>query len=253
MKTDRLPFWVLDLLVAGALLSRLPLPHLPEDAFKHANRAVWAYPVMGAILGAIAGGLGLAVTGLGLPVEFAAGGVLATAILLTGAMHEDGLADTADGFWGGFDRAHRLEIMKDSHTGTYGILALLIVIGLRWVAYAALLPHGILPIVAGAVLSRAMMPCIMVWLPHARNIGLSKSVGMPRLPVVSLGLAVALVLASLCVGLPAISGQIAGLAVVLLVGWIAMRKISGQTGDVLGATQQLSELAILGVFVSQMT
>ncbi|WP_187429635.1 Adenosylcobinamide-GDP ribazoletransferase [Roseobacter fucihabitans] len=253
MKTDRLPFWLLDILVAGALLSRLPLPHLPENAFIHTARAAWAYPVVGAVLGTLAGACGLAIMGLDLPAPFAAGGVLAALMLLTGAMHEDGLADTADGFWGGFDPARRLEIMKDSQIGTYGVLALLVVTGLRWVAYAALLPLGLLPVVVAAVLSRATMPCLMASVPNARNSGLSKSVGSPSMPIVATGVVIALALAGLCVGVSAIMYLIMGLAVALLVGWLAMRKIKGQTGDVLGATQQLSELAILGTMIAQMT
>lgn len=253
MKTDRLPFWVLDLLVAGALLSRLPFPHLPSAGFEDAHRAVWAYPLIGAVLGALAGTCGVVIMGLGFSPEIAAGGVLAVMMILTGAMHEDGLADTADGFWGGFDTARRLEIMKDSQIGTYGVLALLVVTGLRWMAYAALLPLGVLPIIAVAVLSRATMPCLMTLLPHARNTGLSKSVGAPEMPVVVVGLAIALLLAGFCIGFTSITGLIGGLVVALLIGWVSMHKISGQTGDVLGATQQLSELVVLGLLMSLLT
>lgn len=249
MKTDSLPFWVLDILVAGTLLSRVPLPHLSAKAFKHSHRAVWAYPLIGAGLGAIAGTIGLGISGLGLPAAFAGGCVLAMLMLLTGAMHEDGLADTADGFWGAFDPKRRLEIMKDSHIGTYGVLALVVLTGFRWVAYTAIVPHGILPVIAVGSLSRAVMPCLMATMPHARTSGLSHSVGTPALPVVLAGLACALAVAALCVGHPAVIALVVALAVGGVMGTLARHKIGGQTGDILGATQQLCEVAALGTLL----
>ncbi|WP_299782636.1 adenosylcobinamide-GDP ribazoletransferase [uncultured Roseobacter sp.] len=249
MKTDKIPFWLTDLLLAGSLLTRLPLPHVPPSAFERAAHACWAYPVVGAVIGGLAGIAASIFLAMGLPAVFAAGGLLAVLMLLTGAMHEDGLGDTADGFWGGFDRARRLEIMKDSQTGTYGILALLIVTGLRWSAYATLLPLGLWSAVAAAALSRAMMPCMMAALPHAREAGLSQSVGRPDAPTAVLGLGIALLLAGLSVGSAAIGGLLVALAIAGALGWLAHQKISGQTGDVLGATQQLAEVGILAVFV----
>lgn len=253
MKTDKIPFWMTDLLLAGTLLSRLPLPHVPQSAFQRAAHGCWAYPVVGAVIGAGAGFTATVLLALGLPTVFAAGGVLAVLMLLTGAMHEDGLGDTADGFWGGFDRNRRLEIMKDSHTGTYGILALLIVTGLRWSAYATLLPLGGWFVVAAAALSRATMPCVMAALPHAQDGGLSQSVGRPDAPTAVLGLGFALLLAGLCVGGPAIGGLLIALTIAAALGWLAKRKIGGQTGDVLGATQQLAEVGILAVFTVLLT
>ncbi|WP_299967072.1 adenosylcobinamide-GDP ribazoletransferase [uncultured Roseobacter sp.] len=245
--------WLTDLLLAGVLLTRLPLPQLPPDAFARGARAVWAYPVAGTLLGLVAGAVGQTLLALGLPAVFAAGGVLAVLMLLSGAMHEDGLGDTADGFWGGQTAARRLEIMKDSHIGTYGLLALGVTTGLRWSAYAALIPLGIWPVVAAAALSRAAMPCVMAGLPHARDTGLSLSVGQPdgRAAVTALVLAVVIGLAS--VGPAAVGGLLSALTATLGVGLIAHRKIAGQTGDVLGAVQQVSELAVLTSFVLILT
>ncbi|MFK7881419.1 adenosylcobinamide-GDP ribazoletransferase [Roseobacter sp.] len=253
MKTDRLPFWLLDILVAGLLLSRLPLPRLPQAAFANPARAVWAYPLIGAILGSIAVSCALLLTALGLPTAFAAGVLLAALMLTTGGMHEDGLADTADGFWGGFDQKRRLEVMKDSHLGTYGLLALIIVTGLRWSAYATLLPLGLLPIVAVAALSRSAMPCLMIALPHARQTGLSHSVGRPGERPTILGLGTAFTLAAACVGAPALLGLLAALLIAACIGVLSHIKIKGQTGDVLGATQQISELGILACFIVVLT
>lgn len=249
MKTDTFLFWLTDIVIAAALLSRLPMPQLSEAAFERTAHATWAYPIAGGVLGALAGSVAAVLVAFGLPVVFAAGVLLAVLMLLTGAMHEDGLGDTADGFWGGFDPERRLEIMKDSQTGTYGILAIVIVTGLRWSAYATLLPQGILPVVAVAALSRAGMPCVMAALPHARNLGLSHSVGRPDAPTAVLGLGVALLIAGLCVGGAAIGGMLAGLTMAAVVALVAKLKINGQTGDVLGASQQLSEIAVLAALI----
>lgn len=253
MKTDRLPLWFTDILLAATLLSRLPLPHLPEITFARGAQASWAYPMVGAGLGGLAACVGAATLALGLPPVYAAGLLLATLMVLTGAMHEDGLGDTADGFWGGFTPERRREIMRDSHTGTYGILALIVITGLRWSAYVVLLPLGVLPVMAAAALSRAGMPCLMAALPHARQDGLSKSVGRPHMPTAVLGLCLALLIGGLCVGAVAIGGLLAVLISTALIGLLAWRKIGGQTGDILGASQQVGEVCALGVFVILLT
>ncbi|MEP2640540.1 adenosylcobinamide-GDP ribazoletransferase [Roseobacter sp.] len=252
MKINSAPHWCLDILLALTLLSRLPMPHLPTAAFENGSRAVWAYPIAGAIIGCIVAAIGAAAMGLGVPSGFAAGVMLGAGMVITGAMHEDGLADTADGFWGGFTVQRRLEIMKDSHIGTYGVLALLVVSGLRWMAYAALLPSGVVPVIAAAALSRAGMPCLMAGLPHARTDGLSHSVGRPGAVPVAIGFALAASLAGLCVGGVALPAVVAVVVVSALMGALAVRKITGQTGDVLGATQQLCELTVLAVLISHM-
>ncbi len=168
-------------------------------------------------------------------------------ILTTGAMHEDGLADTADGFWGGFTPARRLEIMRDSQIGTYGVVALCLSLGLRWSALAALVNTGdiwvLLPV---AMLSRAAMPAMMVSLPNARTDGLSQQVGTPR----RRHAIVALVLAGFCglimLGVLKTLLCAAALALaIILLRRLALAKIGGRTGDVLGASQQLCELGCL--------
>ncbi|GFE51992.1 adenosylcobinamide-GDP ribazoletransferase [Roseobacter cerasinus] len=253
MKTDSFPPWFTDILLAAALLSRLPLPHLPESAFARGGQASWAYPIVGAGLGGLAACAGAVALALGLPAVFAAGLLLATLMMLTGAMHEDGLGDTADGLWGGFTLERRLEIMRDSHIGTYGILALILITGLRWSAYVALLPLGVLPVMAAATLSRVGMPFLMATLPHARQDGLSKSVGQPDVPTAVLGLGLALLIGGLCVGAAAIGGLLAVLLATALIGLLARRKIGGQTGDILGACQQIGEVCALAALVILLT
>ena len=106
-----------DVPAALVLLTRLPLPALPDHAFSHGARAVWAYPLVGLILGGVASVIAWGASLLGLSPMLTAGLILTGLVLLTGAMHEDGLADTADGLWGGNDAARRLDIRKDSRIG----------------------------------------------------------------------------------------------------------------------------------------
>jgi adenosylcobinamide-GDP ribazoletransferase len=245
-KTDSAPrIW--DLPVAFVLLTRLPVPALPEQAFAHPARAVWAYPVVGLSLAVVLCLAGAFFAALGISPAVTAGLMLAGLILLTGAMHEDGLADTADGLWGGQDPARRLEIMKDSRIGAYGVLALIIALGLRWLTWTeASWPA----IVIAFVVSRAMMPTLMLALPHARAIGLSHSVGTPPLSAVIAALMIGAAIAILLAGGTGLIALVVSVALTALIGRVAQNKINGQTGDILGATQICTEIAILIVLIS---
>lgn len=243
--TDKWPL-LRDVALAFALLTRLPVPHLPDKAFAGQARAAWAFGLVGAVVALLAGTAGLLALGLGLPGAAAAGLVLAVQIVITGAMHEDGLADAADGLWGGWSRERRLEIMRDSAIGTYGVLALILSLGLRWVSLGALLAGGgIAPLIAAAAVSRGLMPALMTALPHARDDGLSRSVGAPGWPVSAVAAGLALAIALMAGGGAAIVPITLGCAGAALVALIARARIGGQTGDILGATQQAAETAML--------
>ena len=244
-----------DIGVATALMSRLPLPRLSDATFERQAPATWAFPVVGVLVAGPAALIGVLTFGLGLPASVAAGLMLAVQMAATGAMHEDGLADTVDGFWGGWDRARRLEIMKDSHIGTYGVLALMLSAGLRWAALTALISAGpfVAVVLAAAIFSRGVLPMLMTQMPNARGGGLSQRVGQPEFEVslVSLGLGagLALILAGTTAILPVLIGGVAA----ALVARLAMVKIGGQTGDVLGATQQVVEIAMMICFAAILT
>lgn len=236
---------VADLRSALALLTRFPLPQ--TNAAPRGAQAAWAWPVAGVGIGAVAAliaAIGLAV---GLSEGVAAALVLATQAMLTGAMHEDGLADSADGLWGGWDKSRRLEIMKDSHIGSYGVLALILVTLARWSALTALLAAGgaFGAIIAVAALSRAPMAVLMAWLPNARDAGLSQSVGRPDANTAALAVGSAVLICLLCAGWSAFPMAIAAAGISFALGLVARTKIGGQTGDILGASQQLSEAAAL--------
>jgi adenosylcobinamide-GDP ribazoletransferase len=247
-KNDMALIYLQDIAVAMVLLTRLPLPALPDDAFKRQANATWAFPLVGSVVALIAGGVGVGLLALGLPAAAAAGILLAVQIVVTGAMHEDGLADCVDGLWGGFDRERRLEIMKDSAIGTYGVLALILSVGLRWLALSTLLPLGIGGVLTAAILSRAILPIMMTSLPNARRSGLSHSVGMPNTLPSVIALATGVALAIGLLGSNVILPMVVAYCCVFALGRIALAKIGGQTGDILGAAQQIAEgIVLLGL------
>lgn len=233
-----------DIPAALGLLSRLPVRVDTHRAMTRSAQAAWAYPVAGLALGLIACTITQITLWVGVPVSIAAGVLLATLVITTGAMHEDGLADTADGLWGGWDKSRRLEIMKDSHIGAYGVIALAMGLGLRGVALAYVIDANLMwpAVIAAAMFSRATMVGVMSYLPHARDTGLSHMVGRPTRRTASIALAIGIIAAAMLTGFwPLLSGAIAA----LICAAIARAKIGGQTGDILGATQQITEIAVL--------
>ena len=239
-----------DIVTAGTLLTRLPLPQAPDEAFERQAENAWAFPIVGLFVGmatCIVGAIGF---WLGLNAAIIAGFMLATSMIMTGAMHEDGLADCADGFWGGFDPARRLEIMKDSQIGTYGVLAIVIVTGLRWMALSAAISLGFSGVIAAAVLSRGVLPATMAMVAHARDTGLSHSVGRPTQQTAAISCGAAGLLALILIGFSAIGAAMITVSIAFGLTKLAKTKIGGQTGDVLGATQVLCETAILVFLVA---
>ena len=236
-----------DAVAALGLLTRLPLPErLVIAGAARGAAAAWAYPLAGAVVGAMAAGVLILGHGLGLGAGPAAGLALAVAVIVTGGLHEDGLADTADGLWGGRDAARRLAIMTDSRIGSYGVLALVLSLILRWSCLTVLADTGMAAtLVAVGAASRAALLLPFGLLPPVRPGGLAARTGRPGRATIALGGAVAAVicLALLGPGGLAILGAagLAGLAAMA----IARAKIGGQTGDILGATQQLAEIAAL--------
>ncbi len=242
--TNLISAW--DIPLALVLLSRLPLPHLPENVFSRQANAAWAFPLVGLVVGLLACAVGWVAMVLNLPATVGAVLLVAVLVMTTGAMHEDGLADTVDGLWGGFKRERRLEIMKDSHIGTYGVLALIFSQLARVALIATLLMAGAFAtILAACIMSRAFMPVLMTTLPNARNSGLSHSVGGPQAVTTITGLVLALICAVLLMGAGAVWATAIAALVTAGLAATARAKIGGQTGDILGATQQLAELTFL--------
>jgi adenosylcobinamide-GDP ribazoletransferase len=231
-----------------AFCTRLPLLHDTQTGSSDLAEAAWAFPIAGIVVGLI----GALVYGiahrLGLPALPAAALSVAATLLATGCLHEDGLADTADGFGGGKTRERKLEIMRDSRIGTYGVCALVLSLLLR-VGTLASFPNAHLAVWAliGAHGSaRATMPALMLMLPPARSDGLSFAAGAPSGQSVAVAALIGFLILAIC--LHPVRGVVTMIylaIVVALVAWLSSRQIGGQTGDVCGAIEQVSEIVIL--------
>lgn len=240
-----------DIPASLGILSRIPVEVNQEAGTKRGAASSWAFPIAGAVIGFIAVLAGWVSMLLGVPDIATAAIILATLIMVSGAMHEDGLADTFDGLWGGYTTARRLEIMKDSHIGAYGVLALTVSVITRFGLILALVQQGqIWMLIAVATLSRAPMVFIMAKLPPARDFGLSRSVGQPKIETALLAALIALTIGLAMLGSVILHGILLTGILVGGLAFTAKRKIGGQTGDILGATQQLSEIAFLAACVS---
>ncbi|HLW93445.1 MAG TPA: adenosylcobinamide-GDP ribazoletransferase [Roseiarcus sp.] len=244
--------------VALRFYSRLPLPSIGVDRPPFAAPspellARYAAPA-GAIIGAC-GALVLALSrGLGLPLLPSAALAIGALVLICGALHEDGLADIADGFGGGATRERKLEILRDSRIGAYGAAALALSLILRVAALSSLAAEGTAIgaaalIVAGAV-SRSFGLIPLAILDPARSDGAGASVGRLDMGAFLLG-ALAAFLIAVVLGLAvlgfgrAVLASIVAAAASFGVAAVARRQIGGQTGDVAGAAQQLAEIACL--------
>jgi len=235
-----------DVVAALGLLTRVPVRPGP-GAIERGAAAAWAWPLAGVAVALPAAALGWVAMALGLGPGLAAALALAAAVMLTGALHEDGLADCADGFWGGAHPARRLQIMKDSRIGAFGVLALVMVLLGRWAALAALFGAGHLlaPLLAAGLLSRAAMVGVMAVLPNARGDGLAHGVGRPAAATAALAAGLALFGAGLVLGSALPVMALAAVLAAAAVAALARARIGGQTGDVLGAVQQMAELAAM--------
>lgn len=231
-----------DISAAFSLLTRLPVPVDHRRAGLRGADAAWAYPLVGALLGLLAGGLGWALLGLGVSAGMAAVFVLAAQVMMTGALHEDGLADMADGM-GGSSVERRLEIMKDSRIGTYGAVALVLALLARHTGISGIngaeLPLALAALGAG---SRALMVAVMAVLPNARADGLAAAAGKPPAQGVWLALALGLFFSLLGFGWAGFWVFLLMGMAVLAVALIAKSRFDGKTGDVLGASQQSAEI-----------
>jgi adenosylcobinamide-GDP ribazoletransferase len=239
---------IADLWIAASFVTILPVASSKPAGDGAIARATWALPVAGLAVG-LTGALVYAIASrFGLTPNLAALLALATTALVTGALHEDGLADTADGLGGGRTRERKLEIMRDSRIGTYGVCALILSFGLRWSALAAIAnPWTVaLALCAAHTAARAGLPAFMSQVAPARPDGLSASAGSPPGRSVAIAFAVgtlALVLA-LGPGKALVSLILLSLAGLMLAR-LAIRQIGGQTGDILGAFEQTGEILIL--------
>ena len=223
-----------ELVGAFTLLTRVPVGRLAGSHPQPAE-CVWAYPIVGAAVGLAGAMVLLAAMAAGMPQGLAALWALATTVLLAGGLHEDGLADTADGFGGGRTPERKLAIMRDSRIGSYGALALVFSVAIRAVAIGVA-PRPLLLLVLAGALGRGAMLLPLLLLRPARPDGMAAPLAASGRTRVLAGLALAAVAAGLAPGAGA-----AALAAGLAVTAIAYRQIGGYTGDIFGATEQAAE------------
>jgi adenosylcobinamide-GDP ribazoletransferase len=237
-----------DLRIAIAFSTRLPVAQSLPIGGDDVARANWALPIAGLLVGGLGALAYWIAFRIGLPPSLAAALALAATLLATGCLHEDGLADTADGFGGGKTRAHKLEIMRDSRIGTFGVSALVMSLLLRWSALTTIAdpPSVAMALLAAHASARATLPALMRFVPPARTDGLSAQAGRPT----PQRIVVAGVLGAIALGLglgpaAAIIGLILLACACLFMAWLSLRQVGGQTGDVLGALEQINEVLVL--------
>jgi adenosylcobinamide-GDP ribazoletransferase len=235
---------------ALAFLTRLPVRAPAEPSLDRA--AVW-FPVVGALVGGIAGGV-RALAGLALPPVPATLLAVAAAILVTGGLHEDGLADVADGLGAHTTRERRLEILRDPRVGTFGALALIVAVGLVVTTVGALdAAHAARALVVAHVLARWAILPISRALPPARPGGAGALLRV-RTPALAAGTVLAIAGALIVAG-PADGAAALAAAVLaaLLAGALLQRGLGGVTGDGYGATAKLAEVAVCAVLAALWT
>ncbi len=250
---------VAEILVSLQFLTRLPIPFSRTIDPVPLSQAMRFFSFAGALIAAVSGVAFLGLRYVHVPVLVAAATAVAVGLIVTGALHEDGLADSADGLFGGKTRESRLEIMRDSRIGTYGASALFLALIVRVTLLQSLaeLPalELLLVLAGGGAFSRAMVVDLLWASRPARRDGLSAMAGRPSRGTAFFAILTggALVIAvGLQMGRPE-AGVIAiavATAITGLIRALASRLLGGQTGDICGATQVLSELGMLTVFAA---
>ena len=241
---------------AATFLTRIALPR-PRDLENRKSNvsqgdSVWAYPVVGLLVGLIAG-IPLAIcAAFGLPSLVGALLAVVTGVLVTAGLHEDGLADSADGLGGGWSREDKLRIMRDSAVGVYGALALGFSVGMRTYLLADFPPaQAVAALLVSHAVARGAVVLPMHGFSPAQPKGLGASAGKPFPGVVAITLILVLVIPFFLVPpVSALFAGVGGISAVFLFVFAARRLIGGYTGDVLGAAEQLAEIAVLAILLT---
>ena len=234
--------------------TRVPVPAWVGHSTELLNNAARYFPAVGWLVGA-AGAAVFWGMGYVLPASLALLLSMAATVLLTGAFHEDGFADSCDGFGGGWEKSRVLEIMKDSRIGSYGTIGIILMLGTKFAALHEMEDGAVvLALLVAHPLSRLAPTVLIRVLDYVRDDDSSKSKPMAH-RMSGFGLAWAAMFGLLPLLLLDWQEALPVLALVALVTWRAAayftRRIGGYTGDCLGAAQQASELAVyLGLHVA---
>lgn len=264
-ETNSSPHSILAILASETLLalrfySRLPVPSFAFEGDPHRAPDFRTLPRILPFAGAIITVPALFVAWIAALIDLSSFTlallVVASLVIVTGAMAEDGFADVADGFFGGHTAERRLEIMADSRVGAFGVVALILALGVKASSLATLFDHhGVIALSAAILVSGALSRVAgilpLVFLPPVRPGGRSASVGRPSVVVTTIAIVTVLSLGALILffgGIPPrgiSAGLLLGFASVFPMLVLAQSKIGGQTGDVAGATQQVAEIVFL--------
>ena len=243
-----------DILAAFSILTRWPVRIDHDWVVDRGVRAIWAFPVVGAILGLAAGVTAHILGWIGVPPGMCVVAAMAVMVASTGALHEDGLADSADGLGLSVPQEKRFEIMSDSRIGAFGAIALILAFLARWNGYVCFEGWGLTgAMIATGALSRGMVVVAMFSMPPAKAQGLSAGLGQPMANTALLAVGLALLISFWMLGwwflIVALAAAIGALPVMLL----ANNRLGGQTGDILGAVQITSEIAALAIACATLT
>jgi adenosylcobinamide-GDP ribazoletransferase len=243
-----------DIATCLAFYTRLPIAAPASAGLEGFTEALGFAPLAGALIGALGGAAFLGARALGLAVLPAAGLAVLTLVLVCGGLHEDGLADVADGFGGGTTRERKLEIMRDSRIGAFGALALIFSVLLRILALGALAERSgglaVAALIAAGGASRTLGLAPLLLIAPARTDGAGAAMSRPSAASLLFAgpTAAALALLPILAGAPwreTLMANVLAFAGVLALTRLAQRQIGGYTGDLLGAAQQIAETAIL--------
>jgi adenosylcobinamide-GDP ribazoletransferase len=243
---------------SAKFLTRMPIPLSRTLDPPPLAETMRMFSIVGALIGCGIAAVLLAGDYVQLPRHLTALLAVTFGLLVSGALHEDGLSDTADGLGGGSTRERRLDIMRDSRIGSYGALALIIAVGARVACYSALMTQSSLAILTALAacqsFSRAMMVDLLWATRPARLDGLAVYAGQPRRSVAMFAIAFGLGLTLLAGYFSSFENAVLalglGLAATAAIRALAIRLIGGQTGDICGAVQVTCEIMMLTAFVA---
>lgn len=229
-------------------LTRLPVPRTAECTAEDRGRSVLYYPVVGLLIGAVLTGFLFLLADVNPSLRAAL--LLLVWVLFTGALHLDGLADSADAWLGGHgDRARTLEIMKDPRSGPAAIVTVVLVLIVKFAALSALTYTAYWPVLMLApLLGRAALVLLLLTTPYVRaeGIGAAHAANLPRVGAAVVLLTVA-ILVPVFLGYAGLWPLATALVIVLLLRRLMLRRIGGATGDTLGASCEIVEAAVLVV------
>jgi len=234
--------------IAVQFLTRFPLPAFDRPKGRDVGRSLLFYPLVGLLIGAVLVALNEAAAGAAETVRAAL--LLAAWVIVTGGLHLDGLADSADAWVGGLgDRKRTLAIMKDSRSGPAAVTVLVVVLILKFAALQTLVVAGAWPaLLLAPLLGRGVVPLLFITTPYVRPGGLGSAMAAHLPRYASMGVVLATTLAvPILAGKPGVLALAAAAAMFLLLRALMIRRINGTTGDTVGAMVELTETAVLVV------